>query len=49
MTEVGVNTIIGISLHFINKDILHNTPTEECWVLKFYDVEATFLIIIITQ
>jgi len=43
MVEVGVHTIIGISLHFINEDIVQNTPTEEYWVLKVYNVEAAFL------
>jgi len=43
MTEVGVCTIIGIRLHFINKDIMQNTAAEEHWAFKVYNVEATFL------
>jgi len=43
MVEEGVQTITGINLHFINKDLVQYTPAEECWVLDVYDVEAAFL------
>jgi len=38
-SEVGVQTIIGISLNFINKDILQSIPVAEHWVLVVYDVK----------
>jgi len=43
MTEVGIWTIIGISLHFINEDTVLNIPAEDPWILEVYDVEAAFL------
>ena len=42
-TEVGVRTVIGISLHFINEDVAKNVPENDQWVLEVYDVEAAFL------
>jgi len=42
-TETGVQCVIGISLHFINEDIILNIPVEKRWILEVYDVEAAFL------
>jgi len=35
--------VIGVSLHFINKDIKYDTLEDHRWTLEVYDVEATFL------
>jgi len=42
-TEVGVQCVIGISLYFINEDIVQNVPTECRWILELYNVEVAFL------
>jgi len=42
-TEVGVWCLIGISLYFINEDIVQNVPAECRWILELYNVEAAFL------
>jgi len=38
-----VQCVIGISLHFINEDIVLNIPAEKRWILEVYDIEAAFL------
>ncbi len=41
--ETGVWHVIGISLHYINEDIILNIPVERRWMLEVYNVEAPFL------
>jgi len=41
--ETGVQCVIGISLHFINEDIVLNVSAERRWILEVYDIEAAFL------
>jgi len=42
MTETGVQCVIGLSLHFINEDIILNLPVEKRWILEVYNIEAVF-------
>jgi len=42
-TEVDVWCVIGISLYFINEDIVQNVPAECRWILELYHVEVAFL------
>jgi len=42
-TKVGVRTVIGLSLHFINEDIQNNVKEENRWIQEVDDVEAAFL------
>ena len=42
-TEVGVRTVIGVSLHYINEDVRNNVKEENRWIQEVYDVEAAFL------
>jgi len=42
-TETGVQFVIGISLHFINEDIILNVAAERRWILEVYNIEAAFL------
>ena len=41
-TDVGVCVVVGINLHYINKDIC-NGILEDCWTIEMYDVKAAFL------
>jgi len=43
VTEVGVQTIIDSSLHFINKNVVQNILAADHWVLEVYSIEAAFL------